>query len=307
MNFLFKNNIKIIAWWSGGVTSAVACWIAIQMYGIENVRIIFIDTFNEDDDTYRFKDDCAKWYGKEIESISAIPEKYNNIREIWVKYLGLNFAHGAICSSELKREVRIKFQKENDYDYQIFGFDIDEPKRAKGMAINYPEALAVYPLLYHALTKKNCIDMILEAGIKIPVAYLLGFSNNNCLKTGCVRGGIGYWQLMFKIKLEVYEAMAELEHYLTDLKGEPVTLMKDQSNEAKQKVKDTGNKNSQLIFLKKHKDYPNNKTVMEMKGRKPKPLMDCNGLGCSIDDLQELNTTVYELNDSKQNYQRKLF
>lgn len=48
----------IICWWSGGVTSAVAIWLAIELFGKDRIRIIFIDTFNEHSDTYRFKDDC---------------------------------------------------------------------------------------------------------------------------------------------------------------------------------------------------------------------------------------------------------
>ena len=39
---------------------------------------------------------------------------------------------------------------------------------------------------------------------------------------------------------EKFEAMAEMEHKLTDLRGEPVTMLKDQSNEAKKVVKETG-------------------------------------------------------------------
>ena len=61
-----------VGWWSGGITSAVACKIAIDLFGKENCRIIFMDTFNEHQDTYRFKDDCSKWYGLEIETITAI-------------------------------------------------------------------------------------------------------------------------------------------------------------------------------------------------------------------------------------------
>ena len=39
-------NEKIITWWSGGITSAVTCKICIDLYGLENIRLIFIDTFN---------------------------------------------------------------------------------------------------------------------------------------------------------------------------------------------------------------------------------------------------------------------
>ena len=38
---------KVIAWWSGGITSAVACKLAIDFYGKDNVQVLFIDTQNE--------------------------------------------------------------------------------------------------------------------------------------------------------------------------------------------------------------------------------------------------------------------
>ena len=48
----------IICWWSGGIASAVACKLSIDIYGIDRCRFIMIDTANEDLDTYRFRDDC---------------------------------------------------------------------------------------------------------------------------------------------------------------------------------------------------------------------------------------------------------
>lgn len=100
---------KHIAWWSGGITSAVTCKYMIKMLGHKNVRIIFIDTKNEDDDTYRFKADCEKWYGCKIETISST--EYDSIEEVWYKHLSLNVATGAICSTKLKREVREECKK----------------------------------------------------------------------------------------------------------------------------------------------------------------------------------------------------
>ena len=93
---------KIICWWSGGVTSAVAIYLTIQLFGKENIRIIFIDTFNEHVDTYRFKDDCQKWYGIEIETITGIGKEYKRIQDVWFAYKSLNVATGAICSYRLK-------------------------------------------------------------------------------------------------------------------------------------------------------------------------------------------------------------
>jgi len=72
---------KVIGWWSGGITSAVACKIAIDMYGVENCRIVMIDTENEHPDTYRFKKDCEDWYGLPIEIITGIGEKEGKVGE----------------------------------------------------------------------------------------------------------------------------------------------------------------------------------------------------------------------------------
>ncbi|WP_142018704.1 phosphoadenosine phosphosulfate reductase domain-containing protein [Chryseobacterium aquifrigidense] len=281
-----KNDI--VCWFSGGVTSAVAIYLCIQIFGLDRCRIIFIDTKNEDDDTYRFLKDCEKWYGKNIEWLSN--EEYDNIEEVWYKYKGLNFAHGAICSSELKRAVRLYFEKHNYFVMQDFGFDIKEPKRAENMTNNYPNSKCVYPLLMFGWSKKRCIEELQNEGIKIPRAYEWGFHNNNCLKTGCVQGGIGYWQLYGRTFPDRFYRMAEIEHELTSLKGRPVTMLRIQ--------KGTG-KNKQVfpLFLIPHPDYPDLPKFADQKGREPKPLTECNGF-CSVNDGLK-NETVEEINFDK--------
>lgn len=282
--------LQIISWWSGGVTSAVACKIAIDLYGINNVRVIMIDTMNEHEDTYRFKSDCEKWYRKEIEVITGIGDKYKSIEDVWRKRKSLNTATGAICSTELKRYVREKWEKENVFDLQVFGFEFEtnEFKRSKSMKLNQPKSL--FPLLMYGYNKKDCIKIVQENGIDIPKMYEMGFHNNNCFKTGCVQGGIGYWQKIQKDFPDKFDVMAALEHELTDLKGEPVTMLKDQSNESK-----TKDKKEQLLFLKKHKDYPNVLCLADKPIREVKPLFECNGF-CGVNDLVERSSTEKEIN-----------
>jgi hypothetical protein len=96
----------IVCWWSGGVTSAVACKIALDLYGKENCRIIMIDTKNEDDDTYRFYADCQIWYNKEIEIIrdgKIISSKTINLRKKDIirfkeKRINTNSNYRVICA-----------------------------------------------------------------------------------------------------------------------------------------------------------------------------------------------------------------
>ena len=78
--------------------------------------------------------------------------------------------------------------------------------------------------------------------------------------------------------------MADMEHELTELKGKPVTMLKDQS------------KGGGLVFLKPHQKYKNIKDISMMKGREPKPLFDCNGM-CGVNDLSKRNDTEKEINN----------
>jgi 3'-phosphoadenosine 5'-phosphosulfate sulfotransferase (PAPS reductase)/FAD synthetase len=281
---------KVIAWWSGGITSAVACKLAIDFYGKGNVQVLFIDTKNEHEDTYRFKNDCQKWYDCLIGSVTAIGGDYQSIQDVWRKHQSLNVATGAICSTQLKRRVREKWQKEIDYDFQVFGFEFEKKEfnRAMGLKMNHPKAKPIFPLLMMGWDKDKCLEVVEDAGIEIPLAYKMGFKNNNCLNTGCVQGGIGYWQKMKRDFPEKFEAMAKMEHELTDLKGQPITMLKDQSNKAKQ----TGNT---LVFLKKHKDYPELKCIDDMAQMEVKPLFECNGF-CGTNDLLPKNNTSNQIN-----------
>jgi hypothetical protein len=281
---------KIICWWSGGITSATACKVAIDIYGVENCRVVMIDTHNEHPDTYRFKDECEKWYGTPIETITAIGKEYDSIQHVWRKHVSLNVATGAICSTQLKRRVRERWQKETEYEYQVFGFEFDKKEfnRALSLTKNHSQAKPIYPLLMMGYDKDDCIKIVEDAGITVPLMYRLGFRNNNCFQTGCVQGGVGYWQKMRRDFPEKFEDMADMEHALTNAKGKPVCMLRDQSKAAKE----SGN---ELLFLRKHPDYPELKSIDDMPECKVEPLFECNGF-CGVNDLNERNKTESEIN-----------
>lgn len=297
----------VICWWSGGITSAVACKIAIDLFGKDRCKVIMIDTLNEDIDTYRFLTDCENWYGLDIESLSAISnekssmidigKKYNSIKDVWRKHKSLNVATGAICSTQLKRRVRESWQKQNNYTHQVFGFEFDskEFNRAMSLSLNHKKAKPIYPLLMMGYTKEDCINIVSEADITPPRVYSFGFRNNNCFNTGCVQGGIGYWQKMKRDFPDKFYEMAKMEHELTDLRGEPVTMLKDQSNYAKEIVKTTGLKWKQRVFLVKHNKYPELKCIDDMDAQPVKPIFECNGF-CGVNELDEVNPTAQEIN-----------
>ena len=270
---------KVICWWSGGVTSAVACKLAIDLFGSKHCKIIFIDTMNEHKDTYRFKNDCELWYDTKIHTITGIGEEYPSIQDVWIKNGSLNVASGAICSTTLKRRVREKWQTTNTFKYQVFGFEFEKKEfaRALSMTINYPRIHPIFPLLMFGMSKSDCLRTLQKEGIKIPVPYTLGFSNNNCLKTGCVQGGVGYWKKIQKEYPKKFQKMAEMEHLLSEKQKAPITILKDQSKDAMRSGKF-------LVFLLKNPKYPDYKSLGDLPNEELKPLMDCNGF-CGLNDL----------------------
>ena len=158
------------------------------------------------------------------------------------------------------------------------------------MLLNNPKSKPFFPLIATLATKENCLKKILEVDslfypLQPPRTYKMGFLNNNCFKTGCVQGGVGYWQKIMREDPAKFDKMAKVEHDLTNLKGAPVTMLKDQS------------KNGGLVFLKPHPEYPEIKDISMMKGKEPKPLFECNGF-CGTNDLEERSDTESEINYS---------
>lgn len=268
---------RIISWWSGGVASAMACKLAIEEYSQHfNVEIVFIDTKNEHDDTYRFLNDCEKYYDKEIKIITS--DKWESIEQVWRVRKSLNISVGATCSAELKKRTRVQYQDiKNDFA-QIFGFDYSahEQNRARNMLKNYPEINPLFPLIDKSYTKEKCIKTFKDAGIELPWSYRAGFRNNNCFKTGCVQGGIGYWQKIKREFPEKFDYMATLEHEISKDKGSPVTICSDQSGGVKNR-----------LFLKAFSEFPEVDDLSTKKGREPESLMECNGF-CSTTEQTDL-------------------
>lgn len=286
-NFNIHNINKenpVIAWWSGGVTSAVTCKLCVDWFGAENVRIVFIDTNNEHSSTYTFMHQCEKWYGVYIERISNLA--FKTIREVWYHYKSLNVATGAICSTTLKREVREKFQLTTKFSHQAFGFDTSELHRAKAMKLNHQDSRPIFPLIAEILSKQDCFKIIEKANdlftqLDIPEPYKMGYKNNNCFETMCVQGGIGYWQKVYREQPVKFQAMAIIEHELTDLRGEPVTMLRYKGKP---------------LFLLHNDNYPKCQNIMQIEGiREPKPLLECNGF-CGTNDLKRNKQTEREIN-----------
>jgi 3'-phosphoadenosine 5'-phosphosulfate sulfotransferase (PAPS reductase)/FAD synthetase len=207
----------IIAWFSGGVTSAVACKIAQENY--ENVCPTFIETGGHHRDMPRFLKDCEEWFNVKIKILQD--KRFVDHIDLCEKLKVVNFVSGAECSRTLKKKVRQKYEKSVPFQHQVFGFEFEkkEINRAVRFREQNPDTNPIFPLIDRKLNKANCMSILLKANIEIPEMYRLGYSNNNCV--GCVKGGAGYWNKIRVDFPEVFQRMAEVERKIgrTCIKG----------------------------------------------------------------------------------------
>jgi hypothetical protein len=101
---------RVIAWFSCGDASAVACKLALKRHPDAIIARIVIP--NEHPDNERFASDCERWYGKKILCLQD-PEKRETF-DVWEKRRYIAGIHGAPCTGELKKAVRHEFEQPDD-------------------------------------------------------------------------------------------------------------------------------------------------------------------------------------------------
>ena len=191
-----SNESRIVSWFSCGAASAVATKLAIAESD-QPVIIAYCEVAEEHPDNQRFLRDCEKWFGQNI--IVMGNDKFDrSIYNVFDKVNFLSGPHGARCTGELKKSIRIDFQKPNDR--QVFGYTVEEQNRVDRFIDSNNDA-DIWPILVEkGLTKDDCLAMIERAGIELPAMYHLGYKNNNC--RGCVKSSSPeYWK---KIEVDFF-------------------------------------------------------------------------------------------------------
>src|SRR3990167_1462241 len=182
--------MRTLAWFSCGAASAVAAKLALDRY--QNVEVLYCDTMaTEHPDNQRFFDDIQAWLGVKITRLKS--NRFTSVEDVWKRKQYMAGIYGAPCTVEMKKIPRLEYQR--DGDTHIFGFTLEERKRADNLSESYPDLIFAWPLIEDGLTKAECLAWIVKAGIRLPVMYQLGYKNNNCL--GCVKAtSARYWQMI---------------------------------------------------------------------------------------------------------------
>ncbi len=217
-------SMRVLSWFSCGAASAVASHLSLRKYG-ERVEVVEIDLrASEHPDNVRFLGDCERWLNRKFTSI--INAEYGGSVDAVIEDRRYLSGHaGAPCTGLLKKVPRYAYQRIDDL--HIFGYTVEERSRAERAREQNPELDMEFPLIDAMLSHQDCIAMINEVGIAIPVMYTLGFNNNNCI--GCVKAqSPRYWNLVRRHFPDVYQRRGrqerELNHALCRAGGVPVFL-----------------------------------------------------------------------------------
>jgi hypothetical protein len=217
----------ITVWFSCGAASAVAAKKTLELYGDSNKVIIVNSPVKEEhEDNQRFLKDVETWLRVSI--LTATNRRFPDASAItvWDKRKYMSGIKGAPCTSELKKNARFQFEMSNPSDHIVLGFTADEKERHERFTLS--ERSDVLPVLIDLnITKQDCFHILLDAGLKLPEVYSLGFPNANCI--GCVKSqSPTYWNLVRRKFPDIFEERAkqsrELGCKLVVVKGKRIFL-----------------------------------------------------------------------------------
>lgn len=216
----------IAVWFSCGAASAVAAKKTLELYPDAKVSILNNPIKEEDGDNRRFLRDVEAWLGHPIQEVTHPAYPDASCVDVWEERSFMSGPTGAPCTMILKKKARQLWENENKPDFTVLGFTSEETGRAERFKLTERDTLLT-PLIDLSITKQDCFDILLSAGIDLPSIYKRGFPNANCI--GCVKAtSPTYWNLVRKEYPEVFEERAtqsrQIGAKLTRVKGKRVFL-----------------------------------------------------------------------------------
>lgn len=216
---LFQDG-RLVVWFSCGAASACA----LKLVADREPLAVYCDvSSDEHSDNARFLRDVEQWTGITVQKIKS--SKYSSVEEVFEARQYMAGTAGAPCTVEMKKVPRFTFQRADDT--HIFGMSTDERKRIARFEADNHDLNLSWPLVDAGMSKADCLQMLKDAGIALPLKYLQGYENNNC--HGCVKAtSPHYWNLVRKTNPEVFARRCEQSRRigakLVRYKGERIYL-----------------------------------------------------------------------------------
>lgn len=225
----FNSSMHIVSF-SSGLSSALTVERVLNRYGSDSVQVVFMDTTIEDQDNYRFMDDCkARW---EI-PITVLREGRTPYQVAEDEHIIPN-QKIAPCTYRLKIEMFVAHLEQMDAPPTIhIGYDYTEAHRCGPTRENYESRgwSVDFPLLWKPYELRDYSEVVRhDWGIEPPRTYAMGFTHANCLQWGCVKMGQGDW---LRLLLNFPERYARTEGWERQMRDHPTrknyAILRDQS------------------------------------------------------------------------------
>lgn len=221
--------MSVIVTLSGGKASAWCANWAFENYSKWEIILYFNDTKWEHPDLYRFLDDLEVYFDHPIvrDSDGRSPE------DLCVQKKALANDRRPFCSDILKAKRLQKFYKFGDT--LVFGIGCQEKHRAQRIVHRYFYDVQVktgkmcrfkFPLIINKVGEAEVNKFFMDAGIRLPLLYRLGFKHNNC-SGGCVRSGKATWKRLYLELPEVYLERERVEEMVRNKLGKNVSFLRN--------------------------------------------------------------------------------
>lgn len=197
---------------SSGLSSAIMCDRLLNKH--PEALLVFEDVLFEDEDNYRFLDDCEKRWGVKIIRLSDGRTPYEVSRAHRVIPNSLL----APCSFRLKVDLFKAWLKTLEGDITIhIGFDYTEFERMERTTKAYAKDgyKTDYPLEWKPIEFRDYSQVVKDDwGIEPPRMYALGYTHANC-GGRCCKQGQGDW---LRTLINFPERYAEIENWEKDMR-----------------------------------------------------------------------------------------
>lgn len=222
-NLLRKKNAKYILSYGAGVNStALAFFLIENKYPLDYV--LFADTGGEMPETYDYIHIFKKYLDKKNVPFRIVRVRNNDtLYDRCSRRRVIPSQTWRWCTRDMKiRPIYAFYRSLKSHVYQYVGIDYDEIRRMKDSKVDY--VTNIYPLIDYKIGRQECIALIEQAGLPLPVksgCYFCPFNN------------IERWTELFKAHPELFKKAMELEEngkHMPKQRLAPMTLRVLQDN-----------------------------------------------------------------------------
>lgn len=216
-----------VVYLSGGAASYVAARRIVDQHGPDAVELVFADTLTEDEDLYRFLDDCVADLGAPITRLC-------DGRDVWQLFEDEGIIGNTridVCSRKLKRDLMRKHRDALDPEQTtlVLGIDWTEEHRLRRLQARpenqgwrYIAPLCEPPLLTPGKVKAE----VTARGLRLPRLYDMGFAHNNC-GGFCVKSGHAQFERLLTFLPERFAYHEGKEAAFRERTGKDVSILRD--------------------------------------------------------------------------------